>query len=302
VTIYVAGATATLSVEWQEYAGGPDTDVTGLTVTVKTLDDDVVVATTSVGVDHTALGRYSFDWSIPAGQGAGSYVVVWDATDAEETAVQASEVIQVAGSVTLVGGIEAITPTSGLLSIGEQWQLRVRATEPPTVVVTLPDGSTTAPAVTVDDDHLRIHLSHHRYEAAYTVTTAGRHLAHVATTTDAVDFAAYVAGPTTAGGMPIADDLATYLGGDDASSWTDDQMTDALAIEAAAQRSVCRVGAVYPDDLRGALLRRAQRNLAMRSLPLAIPQGDADSGPTILPGQDPEVRRLERPHRRLPIG
>jgi hypothetical protein len=141
----------------------------------------------------------------------------------------------------------------------------------------------------------------HRYRATFTTAVAGRHLAHVATDTDAVDFAAYVAGPTTASGMPDHSDLATYMR-DDAASWDEDDLTDALAVEAAAQRAVCRVGAIYPDDTRGALLRRAQRNLAMRALPLAISQGDADAGSTLLPGQDPEVRRLERPHRRLPIG
>ena len=59
---------------------------------------------------------------------------------------------------------------------------------------------------------------------------------------------------------------------------------------------------LYPKDLRQALLRRVQRNLALRALPLAVLQGDAEAGSTILPGKDLEVRRLEGPFRRLLVG
>lgn len=194
--------------------------------------------------------------------------------------------------------MEAVTGTTGLLAVGARWDIAVHADALPTVVITLPDGSTSSPEVTQDT---RWGEPGCRYQASYTVATVGRHLAHVATADDAVDFAVYVAGPTSVNGMPDADALAHYLR-DDAASWETEDLDDALAVEAAAQRSVCRVGAIYPDDLRGALLRRAQRNLAMRALPLAIPQGDADAGATILPGRDPEVRRLEAPHRKLTIG
>ncbi|HEY0700300.1 MAG TPA: hypothetical protein VGD43_21155, partial [Micromonospora sp.] len=115
-----------------------------------------------------------------------------------------------------------------------------------------------------------------------------------------VDFAAYALGATTEAGMPNADDVVDYLG---PISATLDEVQGALNAEAAAQRSICRVGAVYPADLREALLRRVARNLALRSLPLAVLQGDAEAGSnTVLPGRDPEVRRLEAPHRKLVIG
>lgn len=101
------------------------------------------------------------------------------------------------------------------------------------------------------------------------------------------------------GSRPVAADVAEYLG--DNNSWTDEEVQAALDAESAAQRAVCRVRGVYPADLREALLRRVARNLAMRRLPLAMPQGDAAAGGAVLPGRDPEVRRLEAPYRRLTV-
>jgi hypothetical protein len=302
MTTYTAGTPVTLTVQWVEYEGGPAVDVTGLTITITTAAGATVLAATSSGVTHVATGLDSYVWATSPNQAGGDYVVIWDATDADGDPVQASEVFTIRAAVLADDSdrrIEALTPTSGLLSIGERWDIAVRADTLPTVTVTLPDGTTSAVEVTED---VRWGTPGCRYRAVYTVATAGRYLAHVATTDDAADFAVYAMGPTTASGMPVAADLAKYMGGADASSWDTEDMDDALAIEAAAQRSVCRVGAVYPDDMRGALLRRAQRNLALRALPLAIPQGDAESGPAILPGRDPEVRRLEAPYRRVTVG
>jgi hypothetical protein len=123
----------------------------------------------------------------------------------------------------------------------------------------------------------------------------------VVTPEDAVDAAAYVAGATTSTGMPNVADVARYLKGS-AANWTTAELQEELDGEASAQRDKCGVLAVYPPALRKALLRRVQRALAMRALPLAVMQGDADGGANILPGNDPEVRRLENPHRRLPTG
>lgn len=105
--------------------------------------------------------------------------------------------------------------------------------------------------------------------------------------------------------MPAPDvaALRTYLG---QSSYTDEQLTAALAAEARAQRRVCRVpkdpAAVWDEDLTEALCRRVARNLAMRGIPLAMFQGDADGGALVPPNRDPEVRRLEGPLRKLKLG
>jgi hypothetical protein len=101
---------------------------------------------------------------------------------------------------------------------------------------------------------------------------------------------------------PTVGDVETYLGD---TSYTTEEITAVLAAEKAAQAARCRVPADDADwaaDLTEALFRRCARNLAMRGVPLAILQGDAEVGSTVLPGQDPEVRRLEAPHRRLTFG
>lgn len=104
--------------------------------------------------------------------------------------------------------------------------------------------------------------------------------------------------------MPVTvADVTSYLG-EDRGSWSDDELQEALDAESADQAA--RV--TYPVDADGdpvaapnldeALKRRVARNLAMRRLPLAVLQGDADAGSTTLPGSDPEVRRLEAPYRK----
>lgn len=196
-------------------------------------------------------------------------------------------------------GLRARSSVSTLLPIGGQWVIEVEyrdfdgylSTATPSVVVTLPAGTTSNPTFTTVETGI--------YRATYTVGSAGRYVARVTTSDDAVDFASFVYATTAGTGMPVVADVVEYLG---ATSHTSDQIQGALDAEAAAQRAVCRVGAVYPPDLREALLRRVQRNLAMRQLPLAVPQGDAEIGPSFVPGRDPEVRRLEAPYRRLVVG
>jgi len=199
-------------------------------------------------------------------------------------------------------GVRATSATSVLLPIDGVWTIRVCITDAdgdavdavPVVTVTLPAGSTATPTVET--------ITTGEYRAEYIVGTAGRYVARVvATGYGAADFAAYAAATTAGTGMPDVDDVAVYLR-ESAASWATEDLQDALDAEAAAQRAVCRVGAVYPDDLRQALLRRTQRNLAMRQLPLAVPQGDAEMSSPVLPGRDPEVRRYEAPHRKLVVG
>lgn len=197
-------------------------------------------------------------------------------------------------------GVEATSADSVLLPIGGVWEIRASVTDVdgnavdavPTVTVTLPAGSTATPTVET--------LTAGEYRATYEVGSAGRYVARVvAAGYGAADFAAYALATTAGTGMPDGAAVVEYLG---VTSFTLDEVTDALDAEAAAQRSVCRVRAVYPDDLRQALLRRVARNLALRALPLAVLRGDAEAGDTILPGRDPEVRRLEAPHRKLVVG
>lgn len=198
--------------------------------------------------------------------------------------------------------LQLITPASVRAATGAAWTLAWWAldddgnptnAEVPTVTVTRPDGSTTSPVPS--------YTLQSTWTAQYTITAAGRHLVHIATVADAVDAALFVDMVLTSFGMPTADDCVDYLG-ERGRGWSVQQITGAYNAELGAQRDKCGERAVYPYPLREALFRRVSRNLAMRSLPLAVPMGDADVGPAILPGNDPEVRRLEAPYRRLVTG
>lgn len=105
--------------------------------------------------------------------------------------------------------------------------------------------------------------------------------------------------------LPTVDDVVAYLG-DAASQWTDDEgdtypaIAEELSAETAAQARACVVPDSYPDELKLALMRRVQRALSMRALPLAVLQGDSELGSAaFLPARDPEVRRREAPYRRM---
>lgn len=199
--------------------------------------------------------------------------------------------------------VTAISPAQALLPVGDVWVLRVAVTDLdgqpvnqlPTITVTPPSGGPAAATVET--------LGGGEYRATYKPAATGRHIASAVTVDyGTVLFAAYANGPTTATGMPVLGDVAKYLR-EFAVSWSDEELQGALNAEAAAQRAVCRVGAVFPDDLREALLRRVSRNLAMRNQPLAVLIGDAEVGnSTVLPGNDPEVKRLEGPYRKFVFG
>ena len=188
--------------------------------------------------------------------------------------------------------VTVLCAAAGRRPVGDVWPIVVKAFETPTVTVTLPDSTTTT--VTAEA------WGWCRYRADYLITVAGRHLAAVTTSTGRADLAVLAVAPTPAGQMPQLADASAYLG---AHSATDEQIQEALDAETAAQYDVCVIPAYYPPSLRNALLRRVARNLAMMRLPLAVVQGDADAGgATLLPSWDPEITRLEGPHRRLLVG
>jgi hypothetical protein len=110
---------------------------------------------------------------------------------------------------------------------------------------------------------------------------------------------------------PTVEQATTYLGAD--SSWTEEQVSSAFAAEKAAQAKVCRVPVASetpetdPDwdaDLVEALFRRVAHNLALRALPLGL-QATITDGAALanqVGGTDAEVRRLEKPFRKLVFG
>lgn len=110
---------------------------------------------------------------------------------------------------------------------------------------------------------------------------------------------------------PSLTEVTDYLGADNSSAPGD--IADAYATELAAQKWACRFPPdpelpaeplPYPDDLAGALKRRVAHNLALRALPLGVQATISEMAvaTTSVGGTDAEVRRLERPHRKLVLG
>lgn len=96
-----------------------------------------------------------------------------------------------------------------------------------------------------------------------------------------------------------ASQLRTYLG--DVST-SDAVLLEALAAERADQANRCRLDR-YDEALREALMRRVARNLAARRVPVAsFTSFDGGGTSTRVPQTDPEVKRLEGPHRRRTMG
>lgn len=76
------------------------------------------------------------------------------------------------------------------------------------------------------------------------------------------------------------------------------EISDAYDAEVADQARRCRVDP-YNSALAAALVRRVQRALAMRNLPLGV---SMDENAVRIGSTDPEVRRLEGPYRKLAVG
>lgn len=90
------------------------------------------------------------------------------------------------------------------------------------------------------------------------------------------------------------------------TSIDDEQLGDVLAAETAAQNALCDTGDVedadaYPAPLRVALLRRCARHVAARGVPLGLLDA-GELGAARLTRWDPEIERLEAPHRRQVLG
>jgi hypothetical protein len=200
--------------------------------------------------------------------------------------------------------VQALSSTSVALPISGAWVLLVEVRDAddvlvdaaPVITITPPSGAPVMPAVETVTTGV--------YRLVHVVTATGRYVARVVSASyGAADFTAFVTAVTLAAGMPDLTDVRDYLR-EDADSWTDAEVQDALDAETAAQRGVCRIPADYGADLAQALKRRVQCNLARRGLPLAVLQGDAEAGTpgAVPPTNDPEVRRFERPYRKLVIG
>lgn len=195
--------------------------------------------------------------------------------------------------------IDALSFTSRTVLVGGSWVLRVlvRADDltpsgtTPEVTVTSPAGvvSTPTPESTVPGV----------WRATVPTPAPGRWTAMVAADGAAVAFVAHATAVTGGDDMPDVDECNDYIG---EHSYTDEQVQQKLDQETDHQFRVCRVPAAYPPALRGALLRRVQRALHMTHLALAVRESQDGESQIVVPGRDPEVRRLEGPWRKVTIG
>jgi hypothetical protein len=104
-------------------------------------------------------------------------------------------------------------------------------------------------------------------------------------------------------GIPTVDDVRAWLNVS-ASAVPDDDLSEILVGELTIQTRLLRIPpdpdpetdeeATYPEALARALLRRCQRNVAARSVPLgAFGLEGSEFGPVTLPAWDAEISRLE---------
>jgi len=196
---------------------------------------------------------------------------------------------------------EVVATTDAIvdLDVGDTWEIGI----------TVPDGSSVAVAVTAPDGTVANPtpvITGGSVSVVAVLTLPGRYLAVLTVSGDedaVVPFVANAAEPTTAGEMPDLAEVKAYLSTNGETSALDASITEALNAEAAAQRRVCDVPAVYPDDLREALKRRVARNLAARAVPVAqITSFDGTNVSTRVTRYDAEVDRLEGPFRKVDVG
>lgn len=195
----------------------------------------------------------------------------------------------------------ALERVAGRSLVGDLWQFRALVTdldgdrtdaEIPTVTITPPSGAVAHPTASKVDSG--------EYRFTYSPLLSGQYTIAAATASFGLGaLGAWADAMLTVAGMPVVADVETYI---EDVTWDPAVLQDALDAEAAAQRARLRPSALFTADVRQALLRRVQRNLAMRRLPLATPQGDAESGAAFIPRVDPEIRRLEAPYRKMTVG
>ena len=98
---WLQGDNVSLSAQFYEYSGGPGAVLTSVTVTITKIGDtSPTLGPVSAGISNPANGLYTYVWTTSLDTDAADYTVVWDGTDGDLEAVQASEVITVTDAVT----------------------------------------------------------------------------------------------------------------------------------------------------------------------------------------------------------
>ncbi len=197
------------------------------------------------------------------------------------------------------------SPATADLAVGQEWTIKVKASELPGLVVFLPDGEQFTPAINFEAQDTVYEWPDvgTEYVATVPLLFPGRYLAAVVAGSTVLVTAQAFATQTAVSNIPDFEDLDAYLG-QGAHSWTTGELQEAIEIEAAAQRRVCRTPAIFPPDLRAALLRRAARFLDMkrRQTQQDTTGSDFEVPSTVAIGRDQEIRRYEAPWRKVVAG
>src|SRR5512143_940119 len=117
------GTTTGLSVLFQQYPGGPASDVTGLTIEIQRVNDAaVVLAPTGTGITHMGTGSYAYNWATPISTTIGDYLVTWAAN--EGTATEIINVVSASGATAAPCGW---TIDTGCCSTWDTYSAQVQA-------------------------------------------------------------------------------------------------------------------------------------------------------------------------------
>jgi hypothetical protein len=202
-----------------------------------------------------------------------------------------------------LAAVNPYTEQSQTLDVGDEWVISVAILDDdgdPTdatvgIIVTTPSGLISSPTVTEDETGL--------YTSTFTTAEEGRHLAVATSSGDVVGvcaFTAWTSSPTDADAMPTISEVSLYLG---ENSWSNDELTDALAAEAPLSGHAARCRPFTRPTWREALKRRVARNLAARAVPVATFTSFEGGGTsTRVPMLDAEIARLEAPYRKRRVG
>jgi hypothetical protein len=112
-------------------------------------------------------------------------------------------------------------------------------------------------------------------------------------------------------GVPTSEEVRSWVQVP-ATAISDDDLSAILDAELAIQARTCRLPddpdpdtgeeATYPPPLARSVLRRCQRQIAAKALPLGIVGGEsAEYGPLVLRSWDAEIYRLEASYRQVVI-
>jgi hypothetical protein len=104
MTTISRGVATTLLASWLEYAGGPASDVTAVSIGITNVATGAtVLAATSTGVTNPATGINAYVWTSSASLATGQYLATWTGTDPDAETVQATEILTVLAGGALGG-------------------------------------------------------------------------------------------------------------------------------------------------------------------------------------------------------